>query len=330
MSERKVLNKYYPPNFDPSLIKRRKLGKDRQQVVRLMAPFSMRCNTCGEYIYKGKKFNARKETVQGEDYYGIKIFRFYIKCTACSAEITFKTDPKNTDYQAEHGASRNFEPWRDTGEQEKDIDKLDLLEQQEEEDAMAKLESKAIDSKREMDILDALQEIKARNSRLDKAGKKDVDADKILARVTAGFDGAPDVDVVRRKLDENELRRKQEEAEDEEEVRRVFGRAYVEGVPDIELDEDATTEDDSEPGTPRDEGEAASAQSSSSSSAVAVKQAAVKRKLDAVEPTPASLLSEASKTIIANSTSMAPPPRKKGKGSGNAALAAKLGIKVKK
>ena len=44
-----------------------------------MAPFSMRCNTCGEYIYKGKKFNARKETVQGEDYYGIKIFRFYIK-----------------------------------------------------------------------------------------------------------------------------------------------------------------------------------------------------------------------------------------------------------
>ena len=61
-----------------------------------MAPFSMyvihyhplsnmlilstrRCNTCGEYIYKGKKFNARKETVEGEDYYGIKIFRFYIK-----------------------------------------------------------------------------------------------------------------------------------------------------------------------------------------------------------------------------------------------------------
>ena len=27
---------------------------------------------------KGKKFNAKKETAKGEEYYGIKIFRFYI------------------------------------------------------------------------------------------------------------------------------------------------------------------------------------------------------------------------------------------------------------
>lgn len=38
-----------------------------------------RCKTCGEYIYKGKKFNARKEDVEGEDYLGIRIYRFYIK-----------------------------------------------------------------------------------------------------------------------------------------------------------------------------------------------------------------------------------------------------------
>lgn len=44
-----------------------------------MAPFNMRCKTCGEYIYKGKKFNARKEDVENQDYLGIRIYRFYIK-----------------------------------------------------------------------------------------------------------------------------------------------------------------------------------------------------------------------------------------------------------
>ena len=53
-----------------------------------------RCKTCGEYIYKGKKFNARKETVQNEAYLGLPIFRFYIKCTCCLAEIIFKTDQR--------------------------------------------------------------------------------------------------------------------------------------------------------------------------------------------------------------------------------------------
>ncbi|CAO3626780.1 unnamed protein product [Mucor hiemalis] len=73
MSERKVLNKYFPPNFDPSLIPRQKKPKDLQHKVRLMSPFSMPCESCGEYIYKGKKFNARKETVEGETYLNIKI-----------------------------------------------------------------------------------------------------------------------------------------------------------------------------------------------------------------------------------------------------------------
>ncbi|OWK12017.1 CCDC94 [Cervus elaphus hippelaphus] len=123
MSERKVLNKYYPPDFDPSKIPKLKLPKDRQYVVRLMAPFNMRCKTCGEYIYKGKKFNARKETVQKESYLGLPIFRFYIKCTRCLAEITFKTDPENTDYTMEHGATRNFQAEKLLEEEEKRVQK---------------------------------------------------------------------------------------------------------------------------------------------------------------------------------------------------------------
>ncbi|KAI9060347.1 DUF572-domain-containing protein [Trametes sanguinea] len=153
MPERKVLNKYFPPDFDPSLglIPRRRQPKNSQQVVRLMAPFSMRCNTCCEYIYKGKKFNARKETVEGEDYCGIKTFRFYIKCTLYSAKITFKTDPKNTDYAAEHGASRNFEPWRE-GQTVEEEDRLAKLKE-EEINPMKALENRTVDSKPEMDIL---------------------------------------------------------------------------------------------------------------------------------------------------------------------------------
>lgn len=66
MGERKVLNKYYPPDFDPSKLPKIKKEENFQYVVRLMAPFTMRCLTCGEYVYKGKKFNARKETAVGE------------------------------------------------------------------------------------------------------------------------------------------------------------------------------------------------------------------------------------------------------------------------
>ncbi|KAI9474814.1 CWC16 protein, partial [Zychaea mexicana] len=174
MSERKVLNKYFPPNFDPSQIPRQKRPKDQQHKVRLMAPFSMRCESCGEYIYKGKKFNARKETVEGEIYLNIKIFRFYIRCPRCSAEITFKTDPKNTDYIAELGASRNFEPWRGEDEEGKPEE-----EEEEVDDPMKALENRTLDSKREMEILDALDEIRLRNARSER-----VDVDDVLERFT--------------------------------------------------------------------------------------------------------------------------------------------------
>lgn len=232
MADRKALNHYYPPDFDPSKIPRRKAPKDAQQTVRLMAPYSMRCNTCGEYIYKGKKFNARKELVVGQDYYGIKIFRFYIRCTQCSAEITFKTDPKNADYQAEHGASRNFVPTKEDeagedGEDEKLLTEQEKLERKLERmegDPMKQLEARTIDSRREMEILDALQDIRTRNARLER-----VDTDAVLAKIHGRTSGsAQPAGATATSIEEQQ--QAQAEQEDEALVQKYFGKALDAGT----------------------------------------------------------------------------------------------------
>jgi hypothetical protein len=139
----------------------------------MMLPMSVRCLVCGEYLYRGKKFNAKKETVLGEEYLGIKIFRLYMKCTRCKAEFTIKTDPERADYVAEHNVSRNFEPWRNTEEQIEEAKEKRKLE--EEGDVMKQLENRTTDSKVELDILDALADIKSLNTRNAK-----LDIDKVI------------------------------------------------------------------------------------------------------------------------------------------------------
>lgn len=233
MSERKTLNKYYPPDFDPSKIAKRKKAPAGSAAaslptVRLMAPFSMRCTTCGEFIYKGKKFNARKE-LTGEDYQSIKIIRFYIRCPRCSGEIRFKTDPKINDYRCEYGAVRNHEPWRDREQEEETPEqRLDRLEREEKEmeerkerermygpaagpkpddedkDVMEAAEERALDAKREMEIQDELDELRARNARIDQAAAYDGLIDKAKASVAM------------------ETEKTKEDLEDEEAARLAF------------------------------------------------------------------------------------------------------------
>ncbi|KAI8913385.1 CWC16 protein [Gorgonomyces haynaldii] len=181
MSERKVLNKYIPPSINPAKDvndkNKRKGGGKKNHKVRLMAPCSMQCTTCGDFIYKGKKFNARKESAKGETYLGIEIFRFWIRCPRCAGEISFKTDPQNTDYTIETGAVRNFEPWRVVKDPEV-IAAEERAKLEEENDPIKALERRTMEAKREMDILDALDEIKTKNAMLER-----VDADAILDKI---------------------------------------------------------------------------------------------------------------------------------------------------
>ncbi|KAI5953110.1 cwf16 [Candida jiufengensis] len=125
MSERKAINKYYPPDYDPSKVVRQKKNKNVNQTIkiRMMAPYSMRCLKCNEYIAERRSFNARKETTD-EKYLNIKIIRFYITCPGCNNTISFKTNPAEAGYTPEEGAVRNFEPSKKKRKQEETDDEL--------------------------------------------------------------------------------------------------------------------------------------------------------------------------------------------------------------
>jgi hypothetical protein len=195
-----------------------------------------------------------------------------VSSTLCSAEITFKTDPKNTDYSAEHGASRNFEPWRE----EKAVEEEDRLAKLEEEEnnPMKALENRTVDSKREMDILDALQDIRARNARNERVGQS-VD---LVARIN-----------VEEIETEEELQRQLAEEEDEKLVRQVFskvsmpiagpsGQASGSGVQSLQEDSTVVT---------------------------------VKRKADGDEPDLHSLLPEPTRALIASKAAVTPMVKKR-------------------
>ena len=122
MGERRVLSKYLPPDYDPSKVKRLSKPYKKQNNIRFMFPFTIKCSNCGEIMMQGTKGNARKELCDNEDYLGIKIYRLYMHCKACYSEIIIKTDPKNMDYLIEKGGIREtyFEPWVEFENKEKE------------------------------------------------------------------------------------------------------------------------------------------------------------------------------------------------------------------
>uniref|UniRef100_A0A182MYL3 Splicing factor YJU2 n=1 Tax=Anopheles dirus TaxID=7168 RepID=A0A182MYL3_9DIPT len=262
MSERKVLNKYYPPDFDPSKIPRVKLPKNRQYTVRLMAPFNMRCVTCGEYIYKGKKFNARKEDVENEDYLGIRIYRFYIKCTRCLQEISFKTDPRNTDYEIEAGATRNFMALKLAEEQARREE--EEAREEEATNPMKLLENRTQQSRNEIELLESLEELRDLNRR-----QQDIDYDSMLQQ----YDRSESIREREERLErQDEEYIKSVKFENKSGLKRVATEIIVEEVKEEHSDESSTAS--------TSEGSKASGSSTASASVLPSFASSKTRKLD--------------------------------------------------
>ena len=140
------------------------------------------------------------------------------------------------DYECESGAKRNFEPWRQQGgdQQETEEERLDRLEAEEaEKDAMGELEGKMVDAKREMQIADALDEIRTRNERNERAAKE--------GDASAAVKDEKDLERERQEKEDEELARKAFEAEDGVKVRRLV-EDTGEGVDDEVLPKETTAE----------------------------------------------------------------------------------------
>lgn len=160
MSERKAINKYYPPDYNPLEAEKaaRKLSKKLKNAnkdvvsIRLMTPFSMRCIKCEEFLPQSRKFNGKKELLPDRYLNNIKIYRLTIRCPRCANAISFRTDPKSADYVMEAGGVRNYIKKDEEAKKGKDetIDEtLERLakEQEEEEKEKEKIENKNLRTK---------------------------------------------------------------------------------------------------------------------------------------------------------------------------------------
>lgn len=106
---------------------------------------------------------------------GLRIYRFYIRCTACMGEISFRTDPANTDYVLEAGATRNFEA---LSKAEKQAEEEERARREElSTNPMKLLEERTEASKNEMARMEALEELQELNRRQVK-----VDYEELLTR----------------------------------------------------------------------------------------------------------------------------------------------------
>ena len=170
MAERKVQSKYIPADYDPKVLQR--LGRQEKKArarregggggpqlepSRIGLPFNVSCEACGAYMYRGRKFNAGKESGADPDYLGIKVYRFHFKCENCSGEIVFRTNPRTSGFDMVSGG-------RETSTSKGRFNALEGVKEKDEEDpdgkpdALTLLEQRALESKKEMAMIEELED----------------------------------------------------------------------------------------------------------------------------------------------------------------------------
>ena len=170
MADNKLINRYYPPDFDPSkllpvkAIRPKRTAGPKQLAIRMMLPFTMKCDHCSQFLFIATKFNSRCEKIPGKTALGLNAYRFYGSCKHCRGEFIFRTDPERSDYVLESGGTRSYEAFKDA-----DLAEEELARSKAEAEAAAdegeKLESKIYDTAEEMRRIEELQELRSLNKR---------------------------------------------------------------------------------------------------------------------------------------------------------------------
>lgn len=124
MAERKAVNKYYPPDFDPEVHgtlnkyhghhplgyrARKKLRESGAVMVRFEMPFNAWCDTCHTHLARGTRYNAEQRRVG--KYHSTPVYSFTMRCACCGCTFVIETDPAHADYRAAEGATRKTEEW---------------------------------------------------------------------------------------------------------------------------------------------------------------------------------------------------------------------------
>eukprot|EP01126_Amoeba_proteus_P033316 TRINITY_DN3269_c0_g2_i2.p1 TRINITY_DN3269_c0_g2~~TRINITY_DN3269_c0_g2_i2.p1 ORF type:complete len:206 (-),score=30.82 TRINITY_DN3269_c0_g2_i2:629-1246(-) len=134
MAERKAVNKYYPPDWEPQhgsinkfvgqhpLRERAKKINQGILVVRFELPWGTFCLKCNSHLPKGKRFNAEKS--KAGKYHSTTLWSFKMKCPHCDNELEVQTDPENRDYKCINGLKRREETKDIKDEEEYGLERL--------------------------------------------------------------------------------------------------------------------------------------------------------------------------------------------------------------